>query len=429
MVRFYSSIQFLFYTAFALAAGSGAARAQYWVPANTGLTGKTTSLAIAANGDIFAGTVSGILSTPAGVYVSTDNGNSWTLTPKSPSEAQLGPVYGIDSKGAVFVGGSYEYFSTNNGTSWQQIRITPGSTTGDPLISSFAIAPDGYMFIATGGGSSMYATSNYGNDWYTQGSALDVGGVYPTFVASSSAGNILAGTPSELEQATSPQGGSWNQINGTPGFGNNVTFAFSSSTMIVAGGTSGLFVSLDNGATWSSITPQSANGTSYALAIGSNGNIFAGMSSGGMLLSTDTGQHWNDISSGLTSTIVNALAFDNNGALYAATNNGVFLFNPNDNGGVKSGGSGAPASLSLDQNTPNPVTSSTTIHFTVPESGPVSLRVFDPTGRAVTTVASGYYLPGSYDVSFDAQGLPNGPYYYRIESGEASSARMFVIAR
>ena len=143
------------------------------------------------------------------------------------------------------------------------------------------------------------------------------------------------------------------------------------------------------------------------------------------MVSKDTGRSWQDISAGLTTDTINALAFDNNGTLFAATDNGVFTYFPT--GGVKTGTNGAQTALTLEQNTPNPFASNTAIRFTLPEAGLVSLRVFDATGREVGVVTSGTYQAGSYSTSFNADGLPDGAYYYRLESGGQTSARMFVI--
>ncbi len=432
MIRFHSSTRFLFLTLLALAMGPSAALAQNWQgAANTGLKGTTTSLAIAANGDIFAGTENALFSY-TGVYRSTDNGNSWALMNNSTSEAALGPVYGINFKGVnpngdVFVGGSYEYRSTDNGNSWVQIRNS-GDPQDYPVLAFAAILPgiNGRLFFATGSTGLLYSDDN-GTTWTEGGDML--GGSHPTYIASTPLGSIFEASASEIERGTGSNGDFFGLLASAPTLGNGITFASNDSGMIVAGGTGGLFITTDNGNDWTTITPSGANSTtSYALAIGTNGNIFEAMNSGGISLSTDSGKDWNDVSSGLTSTTVNALAINRDGILFAATKNGLFQYQT-PTGGVKSGGSDIPSLLTLEQNTPNPVTSSTTIHFTVPESGPISLRVFDPTGRTVATVAGGYYAPGSYDVSFDARGLPDGPYFYRIESGEASSARMFVIER
>ena len=426
MVRFHPFIRLLLFIASALRMSSGIAQAQYWTPATSGLTGQVGSLAISPNGYMFASTL--LNYQPQGVYRSTDGGTSWTLTPQ-PSQTQhkLGPVFGADSKGRIFVGGSTRQFrSEDNANTWQLMTIDSGSPF-DPVISSYAIGPFGSMYIATQG-STLWATEDTGHSWYEQPVFQDPF-TFPTFVAQSPAGLLFAGTGQYLMRASSRIGEFWDSIPGAPAFGyggsDGVQFGFLKSGLIVAGGQGGLFFSTDTGSYWTPIFPPGviANQTYYALALGSNNYIYAALSTGGVELSTDTGRDWTDISSPGVDTI-NALALNPSGELFAATNNGVFRFNPSGSG-VSEGN--APASLTLEQNTPNPVSSNTSIRFTVPDAGPVSIRVFDATGREVATVANGFYATGTYSVTFDASKLHVGAYYYRIEADGQITSRMFVV--
>jgi hypothetical protein len=452
MVRFSSSsIRMLLITGFVMLMSPNLSSAQNnWAPATAGLSQSVGSLAINAKGVIFAGAqtpTNGGGFSPAGVFLSTNNGTSWAQCP-SPTFGgdviTLGPVWGIDSKEEIFVSaGLREAFSSNNGSTWQEIE-TDSSAPYDPTISAFAIGMNGDILVAFDGGSSMLWSGSYGRgtEWDQQGVDNNNSQIFPTFVAYNPAGVFFAGTNTALYKSTTFSGEFWTgPLSSAPasGFGINVSMAFNSSgfgknsTIIVAGGSNGLFLSTNNGTNWTTITPGAANlNTVFALAIGKNGNIYAGLSTGGMYASTDTGKSWNDISSGLTSNTVNALAIDTGGTLYAGTNNGVFQYLTSTNqappSDVKAGTSNVPASLTLAQNTPNPVTSSTSIQFTVPEAGPVSLKVFDATGREVTTVANDYYAPGTYTVSLDAHNLVSGVYIYRLEANGQSVARTCVVS-
>ncbi|MCH8495581.1 MAG: CHRD domain-containing protein [Balneolales bacterium] len=77
-----------------------------------------------------------------------------------------------------------------------------------------------------------------------------------------------------------------------------------------------------------------------------------------------------------------------------------------------------PLSLRLDQNYPNPFNPSTQIRFEVPQSGDVSLEVFDMTGRLVSTLVNGTVAAGTHTVSFDASSLSSGVYLYRLSAGQ-----------
>jgi hypothetical protein len=70
----------------------------------------------------------------------------------------------------------------------------------------------------------------------------------------------------------------------------------------------------------------------------------------------------------------------------------------------------------LRQNSPNPFNPRTTISFDLPVSGFTSIKVFDISGRFVSTLLNEYKETGSYKVTFDGTNLSSGVYYYKIES-------------
>ncbi|MCX6134557.1 MAG: family 10 glycosylhydrolase [Ignavibacteriales bacterium] len=80
---------------------------------------------------------------------------------------------------------------------------------------------------------------------------------------------------------------------------------------------------------------------------------------------------------------------------------------------VEHGGS-MPNVFDLSQNYPNPFNPSTTIRFAVPQSGPVSLRVYDLLGRELSVLLDGFLAPGYYAAQFDGHNLSSGIYFYRL---------------
>jgi hypothetical protein len=81
----------------------------------------------------------------------------------------------------------------------------------------------------------------------------------------------------------------------------------------------------------------------------------------------------------------------------------------------------------------NPVSSMSSISYSVAENVPVSLRIFDASGRAVTTLASGSHAPGRYVISWngcDAVGAscPAGIYFVKMEAeGFSANQRLVLI--
>jgi hypothetical protein len=77
---------------------------------------------------------------------------------------------------------------------------------------------------------------------------------------------------------------------------------------------------------------------------------------------------------------------------------------------------GVPLVFALSQNYPNPFNPSTKIEFSMPESGRVTLRVFDTIGRVVAELYNGEAEPGRrYRATFDGAGLSSGMYLARLE--------------
>ena len=106
-------------------------------------------------------------------------------------------------------------------------------------------------------------------------------------------------------------------------------------------------------------------------------------------------------------------------------------------GGARSSGSttvagedaAAASQLVLAQNSANPFRDRTEITYSVPEAVRVKLTVFDVTGREIARLVDRELTPGSYTTRFDADGLPAGVYFYRLEAGSALETRKMTVLK
>ncbi|MDA3859765.1 MAG: T9SS type A sorting domain-containing protein [Melioribacteraceae bacterium] len=97
--------------------------------------------------------------------------------------------------------------------------------------------------------------------------------------------------------------------------------------------------------------------------------------------------------------------------------------------GVDQIGSDIPTAYELSQNYPNPFNPSTVINFSIPESGLVTMKIFNILGQEVAELVNDVKSAGSYEVSFDASSLTSGMYIYKIQSGNFSSTRKMMLLK
>jgi thiol-disulfide isomerase/thioredoxin len=95
--------------------------------------------------------------------------------------------------------------------------------------------------------------------------------------------------------------------------------------------------------------------------------------------------------------------------------------------GVGNNGTTA-ADYNLSQNYPNPFNPSTSIHFSIPKDGIVSLKIYDVLGNEVSTYYDGFLKAGNYNAEFNGSNLSSGVYFYTLTAGdpESSLGQVFV---
>ena len=90
---------------------------------------------------------------------------------------------------------------------------------------------------------------------------------------------------------------------------------------------------------------------------------------------------------------------------------------------------GVPNEYALDQNYPNPFNPSTQIRFQIPQDGQATLRIFNIAGQEVAKLVDGPLTAGSHVVSWSAENLASGVYFYRLESGTFSAVKKMLLLR
>ncbi len=268
-----------------------------------------------------------------GVFLSTNNGTSWTAVDSGliNLEAEIPAVNALAISGTdLFAGTSGGLFrSTNNGKTW--VEVDSG------LISSFY--PDVTALVFSG--TNLFAatelsvglSTNDGTSWTAVDSGLSsppsgvfYGEVISLAVSPNGVGgtNLFAGSGTYGIFLSTNNGTSWTVVDS--GLTGEPTSAIAiSGKNIVANSHGKLFLSTNNGTSWTAIDSgltSGDNATISCFAV-SGTNLFAGSSSYGVFLSTDSGISWAAVNTGLTSLGVNSLAVSGTN-LFAGTSGGVW---------------------------------------------------------------------------------------------------------
>lgn len=277
-----------------------------WAQLTGGLsaTSNVYSLAVNASGYIIAGV-------DTAVYISKDNGSSWTLIGHGPRAYALT----FNASGYIFAGTSEEIaYTTNSGSSWTNLH---GLSSG---VSSLVVSTSGYIFAGTWG-SGVYLSTNNGASWTPLTNGLSNNVV--NSLAINSSGYVFAGTTGGVFLSTN-NGSNWTLVNAGLANGYVASLSVNSSGYVFAGSWGeGVYLSTDDGTTWTQMNSGFTSSNIWSLSANSSGNIFAGADGGGIYESSDRGSSW--ALSGLIGKTVRSISFNSAGNIFAGTSGGVFI--------------------------------------------------------------------------------------------------------
>jgi hypothetical protein len=97
--------------------------------------------------------------------------------------------------------------------------------------------------------------------------------------------------------------------------------------------------------------------------------------------------------------------------------------------GVENNIKEVPTTYTLSQNYPNPFNPSTSIKYSMPKAGFVSLKVYDILGREVASLVNQHKSAGTYIVDFNASTLTSGMYFYKLETNDFVAVKKMVLVK
>jgi len=88
-----------------------------------------------------------------------------------------------------------------------------------------------------------------------------------------------------------------------------------------------------------------------------------------------------------------------------------------------------PMGFTLKQPFPNPFNPTTTVEFSIPQSGVISLDVYDVLGRQVDSILNKYRNVGHHKVQWNASNVPSGIYFIKMQSGDYSQVKKVMLLK
>jgi photosystem II stability/assembly factor-like uncharacterized protein len=388
-----------------------------WFELNNGLNAAVVrKLAIDKDGIFYTASWSN------GLSKSTDKGETWTMINNGVSNVYFLSV-AADNNGNLMSGSEYGvYRSTDKGESWIQT-----SSVGNNFGYDFNVDRLNRIYCFTYG-SGMYRTTDLGETW----ERLDKNFISPyTFAFDiDNEDNLYAGTRGGAIYKSTDDGTSWSLIYRNPTNGAIATLKISDNGNIFsAANYTGIIRSTDKGITWEVVRNEyNLIYPHYPLAINKKEEIFTSSSNFNIYMSKDNGETWDDITSNTKYLNVHSFTVDKHDNIYLATDESVWKSNPDSLTSIAEDDI-KPKEYFLSQNYPNPFNPSTTIKYSLPQTGRVTLSIYDLLGREVIKLIDEEKPAGDYKTKWNASSYPSGVYFLKMQAGQFSETRKIVLVK
>lgn len=413
-----------------------------WTQINKGMSYQYANAFAIKGTNLYAGCGNG------GVFLSTDKGDSWSLLNNNTDVFPITAIT-ITNNNSIFASTTQDnYRSADNGVTWSNIQYIKedGSTysSGIPscvwsLINIPRGADSSYIFAGSLNEGIVCSIDN-GDHWDPVNTGLwaDTRNyiVYALVAAPNASGgtNLYAGMGHQsldyygAVYLSKNYGSSWTDIsNGLPQAA-VWSLAICGTSLFAGTNGSGIYRSSIDGTDWTAVNEGLSSKIVSAITVNGN-SIFAGTYDGGIFQSTNNGESWAPMNEDLTDLSINALVADEIN-LYAGTvGGGVWKRSLSEIAAVEPTAVEKPTQFLLAQNYPNPFNPRTTIRFSLPEAGHVSLTVYNTNGQQVAELVSQEMGAGIHSTEWNATGFAGGVYYYRLQAGNHIATRKLVLLK
>jgi photosystem II stability/assembly factor-like uncharacterized protein len=294
-----------------------------WVYASAGLP-SDSPISLAVNGnDVYVGLWA------FGIYTSPDDGQGWLMFGPSPINYVQAMVF---NGSKMYIAGGDVFVTSNSGTDWTDL-----SDNGIPMATNIqSLAFIGGNLVAgdnaVNSSSGVYLSTNEGVNWTHNNYGVPN---FCTEAIDARNGVIVTGTCGGAFMSTD-DGGTWEAavLHGDHEWADFSAISFRDNNYVFAGDENGyVYVSTDGGDEFTLKTQieDGANVTSFAYIstyVFASTKPYAAGVAGGVYISYDNGETWTAVNNGLptladTNTVVSSLAVIGNN-LFAGTGHGVY---------------------------------------------------------------------------------------------------------
>lgn len=400
-------------------------------------------------------------------------------------------TYCFDGNNAIVVGGvtgaPKVYRTTNGGVNF--VNIT-GNITGPELYAGCMINATTFLVGDGAGNAKIWRTTDAGTTWTTVLTTGGTGGFFNGIVKSSIGGNFIVAqsdAPSgTLTSYTSTDGGvtwvtvpqpgvgftigslpavycidnqfygngastaprlAWTSNGGTTWTGTAIglagTFlsglAFNDNKLNGIAMTSGSYPNASrttNGPAgpWTTVSVGTGTSALNVMRWVPGTNIcYLGTSNpspNAIKQTTDNGATWSSMTTGGLTGVTEISCQNNSGTInaFAVCGDGSVL-KLSTPVAIDPSNTTLPSTFALEQNYPNPFNPSTTIKYSVPVAGNVSVKIYNSLGAEILTVVNKNHTAGNYVEVVDLSRFTSGVYFYTLTSGDFKETKKMMLIK
>jgi photosystem II stability/assembly factor-like uncharacterized protein len=372
------------------------------------------------------------------IYNTTDGGTNWNLQYGMAYESELRSIYFTDSNTGYAAGESGIIMkTTNGGNNWFEQQNITGFDFTDMC---FTNSTTGFVvgeYLGLPHYSVVFNTTDSGNSWNEIPLGTDevLAGIYFTDELNGWAvGNDYGNGNIAIIYRTTDGGNNWVKQN-IPTFDALADVYFINDTKGWAVGHLGTILTYD-GQVPVELTSFTANVADNNVVLNWQTATEKNNSGFEILRSAQNDDSWNQlgfVEGHGTTTEENSYSFTDKDLRQGSYSYKLIQIDfdgtQTESEIVNIEVSSQPTEYSLSQNYPNPFNPSTTIEFSIPQSGNVKLVVYNSLGEEVSTLINNYGAAGNHKINFDATGLPSGLYLYKLSTANYSAVKKMIVLK